>query len=77
MAKPFGSVNFSAAERLKLRELATVGISRVEAARILRRSHSMVVRRVQELSLEWTSPPPRPRREREPALNRYAWTEGG
>jgi len=38
MAKPVGSVNFSAAERERLRELASAGISMVEAARRLRRS---------------------------------------
>jgi len=75
MAKPVGSVNFSAAEREQLLGLAKAGISRVEAARILGRSHSTVVRRVQDLGLEWT-PPPRPRREREPAPRPYAWTEG-
>lgn len=75
MAKPFGSVNFSAAERQKLCELATFGISRVEAASILDRSHSCVVRRVQELGLEWTPPPPRPRLEKVPWVNPHAWTE--
>ena len=48
MAKPFGTVNFTAAEVQKLRELATAGISMVEAARRLRRSPSTVVRRVRE-----------------------------
>jgi IS30 family transposase len=57
MAKPFGSVNFSAAEREKLRKLATLGISRVEAARILQRSHSAIVRQVQKLGVEWAPPP--------------------
>ena len=75
MAKPVGSVNFSAAERERLRELATLGISRVEAARILGRSHSTVVRHVQQMGLEWT-PPARPAHaERQPWVNPYAWTE--
>lgn len=56
MGKPVGTVNLSAEEIEKLRELATAGISRVEAARILERSHSTVVRRVQEMRLEWTPP---------------------
>jgi transcriptional regulator with GAF, ATPase, and Fis domain len=76
MAKPVGSVNFSAAEREQLLGLAKAGISRVEAARILGRSHSTVVRNVQKLGLDWRRPaavPTASPAEREPSP--YAWTE--
>jgi Helix-turn-helix domain len=66
MAKPVGSVNFSAAERERLRELATAGISMVEAARRLRRSPSTVVRRVRGLGLEWRRPQPAPKTPKPP-----------
>lgn len=75
MPKPVGSVNFSAAERQKLCELATAGISRVEAARILGRSHSAIVRRVQHMGLEWTPPPARQRVQTPPWVNPNAWTD--
>jgi transcriptional regulator with GAF, ATPase, and Fis domain len=75
MPKPVGSVNFSAAERERLRELASAGMSRVDAARLLGRSHSMVVRRVHEMGLEWTPPPRRPRLEKEPWVNPHTWTD--
>lgn len=75
MGKPVGSVNFSGAEAAKLREMATAGISRVDAARILGRSHSMVVKRVQQMGLEWTPPPRAPRVEKPPWSNPHAWTE--
>jgi len=61
MPKPFGTVNFSADEKSRLRKLATAGITRVEAARRLERSHSTIVRRVQELGLEWRRPALRPK----------------
>ncbi|HCG02021.1 MAG TPA: hypothetical protein DEV93_15940 [Chloroflexi bacterium] len=75
MPKPFGTVNFSAAERERLRDLAAAGISRVEAARRLKRSPSAVIRRVRELGLAWTPPTRLARPERQPYINPYAWTE--
>jgi Helix-turn-helix domain len=66
MAKPVGSVNFSAAERERLRELASAGISMVEAARRLRRSPSTVVRRVREMGLDWRRPPAAPKAPKPP-----------
>jgi hypothetical protein len=66
MAKPFGTVNFTAAEVQKLRELATAGISMVEAARQLQRSHSTVIRRVRELGLAWRRPQPAPKSPKPP-----------
>jgi hypothetical protein len=70
LAKPFGTVNFSAVEIEKLRVFASAGISMVEAARRLERSPSTVVRRVRALGLLWRRPepaakppkPPKPRR---------------
>ncbi len=46
MPKPVGTLNFSGQEVEKLRDLANVGISMVEAARRLDRCHSTVVRHV-------------------------------
>jgi hypothetical protein len=56
----------TAEEREKLRELAAAGISRVEAARVLGRSHSMVVKRVQEMGLDWRPPPKPPAKPKPP-----------
>ena len=76
MAKPFGSVNFSAAETARLRELATAGISMVEAARQLRRSHSTVIRHARLLGLEWRRPPAAPKPPTAPkAPAGRRWTE--
>jgi transposase-like protein len=66
MPKPVGTVNLSPDEKRQLLELADAGISMVEAARRLKRSHSMVVRRVQELGLDWRRPAPRPKPHRAP-----------
>jgi transposase len=76
MAKPVGSVNFSAAERKRLRELATVGITMVEAARRLQRSHSTVVRRARKLGLEWRRPAAVPKAPKPPKRSAgRRWTE--
>lgn len=75
MPKPVGTVNFSAVEVRALRELAAAGITRVEAARRLGRSHSTVVRQVQQMRLEWIAPPrTTPRRRMPPSPSAYAWT---
>ncbi len=76
MAKPVGTLNFSAAEVQRLRKLATAGISMVEAARRLQRSHSTIVRQVSKLTLDWRRPalaPKAPRPPKGPAGRR--WTE--
>lgn len=76
VGKPVGSVNFSADETQKLRDLASVGISMVEAARRLNRSPSTVVRHAHLLGLDWRRPPTAPKvpsPKREPST--YAWTE--
>lgn len=75
MPKPAGTVNLTMAEREQLRGLSTAGITRVEAARRLGRSPSMVIRRVKEMDLEWTPPPRRSRLEKEPWANPHAWTD--
>jgi predicted nuclease of predicted toxin-antitoxin system len=56
MARPVGSVNFSSDEVRKLRELATAGISMVEAARRLHRHPSTVLRQARKLGLLWRRP---------------------
>jgi transposase-like protein len=66
LAKPFGTVNFSADETEALRELATAGISMVEAARRLHRHHSTVLRNARKLGLEWRRPQPIPRPAKAP-----------
>jgi transposase len=66
VAKPIGTVNFSADEVEKLRQMARLGISRIEAARRLRRSPSTVIRRVREMGLAWRQPPARTRRPKPP-----------
>jgi hypothetical protein len=76
MAKPFGSVNFSAAETQQLRELSRSGISMAEAGRRLRRSHSTVIRHARKLGLEWRRPlaaPKAPKPPTGPAGRR--WTD--
>ena len=76
MAKPVGSVNFSSAETEQLRQLATVGISMVEAARRLHRHHSTVIRHAKKLGLEWRRPQPAPKTPRPPkGPGGRRWTE--
>jgi transposase len=66
MAKPVGSGNFSADETKRLRQLATAGISMVEAARRLHRHHSTVIRHTRKLGLEWRWPPAAPKTPKPP-----------
>ena len=56
MPKSAGTINLTVAELDQLRLWATLGITRVEAARRLGRSPSAVIRRVKDLGLDWTSP---------------------
>jgi transposase len=64
--RPAGTVNFSATESSKLRQLAGAGISMAEAARRLQRSHSTVIRHVRTLALEWRRPQPAPKSPKPP-----------
>lgn len=76
MAKPFGSINFSGDEIEELRDLAIAGISMVEAAGRLQRSHSTIVRHVSKLNLNWRRPPAPPKPAKPPkGPARRPWTD--
>jgi hypothetical protein len=76
LAKPFGTVNFSADETEALRELATAGISMAEAGRRLHRHHATVIRRARRLGLEWRRPPVAPNVPKPPKGSAgRRWTE--